>query len=187
VRYVVFDVETPNSRNDRMSAIGVVVMEDTETVREFYTLVNPETHFDSFNVALTKITPFMVRRSPTFPVLWQLLEPLMSTGILVAHNAPFDMGVLAKCLRDYGIEWKPRAEYACTVRMGRRLMPELPDHKLDTMAGALKLPLDHHNALSDTRACAGLLRHYLEMGASVESFVRTYDLSAMRTVWPESC
>ncbi len=182
MRYVVFDVETPNARNDRMSAIGVVVMEDGETVRELYSLVNPETHFDSFNVALTKITPFMVRRSPTFPLLWELLEPLMNSGLLIAHNAPFDMSVLGKCLRDYGIDWKPQANYACTCQMGRRLMPELQDHKLDTMARALNLPLDHHNALSDTRACAGLLRHYLGIGAKTDRFVRTFDFQTLRSV-----
>ena len=185
MRCVAFDVETPNARNNRMSAIGVVVMEDGETVRELYTLVNPETQFDSFNVALTKITPFMVRRSPTFPVLWELLEPLMDSGLLIAHNAPFDMSVLGKCLRDYGISWKPRADYACTCRMGRRLMPELPDHKLDTMARALCLPLDHHNALSDTRACAGLLRHYLALGASPEQYARTFDFETLRTVYED--
>ena len=182
MRYVVFDVETPNARNDRMSAIGVVVMEDQETLRELYTLVNPETGFDSFNISLTGITPAMVRRSPTFPVLWELLEPLFSSGVLIAHNAPFDMGVLGKCLKDYHIEWKPTADYACTCRMGRRLMPELPNHRLDTMAAALNLPLDHHNAMSDTRACAGLLRHYLDMGADIEAFRRTYDLQNLFTV-----
>ena len=59
-RYIAFDVETPNYANDRMSAIGVTVVENGEIVGTYDTLVNPETYFDSFNVRLTGITPEMV-------------------------------------------------------------------------------------------------------------------------------
>ena len=65
-RYIVFDVETPNSANDRISSIGVVVVEGQSIVREFYTLVNPETHFDAFNISLTGISPEDVADKPTF-------------------------------------------------------------------------------------------------------------------------
>jgi hypothetical protein len=59
-RYVAFDVETPNAQNRRMSAIGVSVIERGEIVQELYTLVDPQTHFDPFNIALTGITPEQV-------------------------------------------------------------------------------------------------------------------------------
>lgn len=183
--YVVFDVETPNSRNDRMSAIGLVVLQDGQESRSLYTLVDPETGFDAFNIRLTGITPRMVRGKPSFPVLWELLRPLMEQGILCAHNAPFDLSVLASCLRDYGIDWKPRVEYVCTCQMGRRLMPEAPNHRLDTLAALRGLPLQHHNALSDTRACAGLLQYYQTL-TGLERFRRCYDLRSMRTVWADS-
>ena len=180
-RYVVFDVETPNSRNDRMSAIGLVVVEDGEQTTNFYTLVNPEAPFDAFNISLTGITPRMVRNQPTFPVLWELLRPLLERGILCAHNAPFDLGVLGRCLKDYGIEWTPRREYVCTCQMGRRLIPSAPNHRLDTLASLLDLPLQHHNALSDAKACAGLLQYYLgENDLSV--FKREYDFTALRSL-----
>ena len=65
-RYIVFDVETPNSANDRISSIGVVVVEGQSIVREFYTLVNPETHFDAFNISLTGISPEDVADIATF-------------------------------------------------------------------------------------------------------------------------
>lgn len=70
---VAFDVETPNAQNRRMSAIGVSVIERGEIVQELYTLVDPQTHFDPFNIALTGITPEQVRGQPDFPALWQLL------------------------------------------------------------------------------------------------------------------
>lgn len=182
MRYIVFDVETPNAANDRMSAIGVDVVEDGAIIKEFYTLINPETRFDSFNIQLTGITPAMVQNKLTFPQVWELLEPIFSSGVLVAHNAPFDMGVLGKCLRQYGIEWKRYAQYACTCQMGRRLMPELENHRLNTMCACINVPLQHHNAASDTRGCAALLNHYREMGADITKFHRVYDLLELRTV-----
>ena len=60
-RYVAFDVETPNAQNRRMSAIGVSVIEGGQIVKELYTLIDPQTHFDPFNIALTGITPEMER------------------------------------------------------------------------------------------------------------------------------
>ena len=69
-RYISFDVETPNYGNSRMSAIGITVIDHGTIVDDFYKLVNPETHFDSFNIQLTGITPQMVEDKPTFRELW---------------------------------------------------------------------------------------------------------------------
>ena len=79
-RYIAFDVETPNARNNRMSAIGVTVVEDGQIVDSFSSLVNPETRFDRFNIALTGITPAMAADAPTFPELWPGLQPLPGSG-----------------------------------------------------------------------------------------------------------
>ena len=48
-RYIAFDVETPNRYNNRMSAIGISVIEDGSITESFFSYVNPETHFDYFN------------------------------------------------------------------------------------------------------------------------------------------
>ena len=183
-RYIAFDVETPNRLNNRMSAIGVTVIEDGEIVCELYSLVNPEQRFDAFNIRLTGITPEAAADAPTFPELWGTLEDVMGSGLLIAHNAPFDLSVLGKCLLDYGVRWRSAVQYACTCRMGQRLMPELPNHRLDTMCDSLGVALDHHRADSDSRACAELLLRYLDSGARIASFVRTYDLLRLRTVEP---
>ena len=171
-RYIVFDTETPNSRNDRMSAIGISVVEDGVITREFATLVNPETHFDPFNIQLTGITPEAVETAPTFPALWQELAPLFDSGMLVAHNAPFDMGVLAKCLSAYGIHWHSWARYVCTVRFARTALPGMPNYKLNTLCSQLAIPLDHHQAGSDAHAAAELLLRCLQKG-DVSQCIRT--------------
>ena len=53
--YIVFDVETPNRANDRMSAIGITAIKNDKIVANYFSLVDPETHFDYFNTQLTGI------------------------------------------------------------------------------------------------------------------------------------
>lgn len=173
--FVAFDVETPNSRNSRMSAIGVAVVEDGRVTETFDTLVNPESGFDPFNTWLTGISEELVQNAPTFPELWPRLEPMLARGVLVAHNAPFDLGVLRRCLQGYGIFWRAQVPYLCTVQMGRRLLPGM-SHKLDALCAHYAIPLDHHRAGSDSLACAGILLRYLEAGADPAQFLRAYTL-----------
>lgn len=174
-RYVVFDVETPNRYNDRMSAIGISVVQDGRIVDEFFTYVDPEAAFDRFNTQLTGISAETVASAPTFPQLWQEIEPMMSSGVLVAHNAPFDLTVLKKCLNDYGITWKRRVRYACTVQIGRRVLPGI-GHKLNEMCDHYHIALDHHQADSDSHAAAEILIRYMDQGVDVERFVGTWGL-----------
>ena len=147
-RFIVFDVETPNRKNNRMSAIGITVVEEG------------------------KISKASVKDAPTFPELWQQIEPLFSDGMLVAHNASFDMNVLKNCLLDYDIDWKPYARYLCTVKMGRSLFPDM-SHKLNMVCEHFGIALDHHQADSDSHACAEILLRYLDAGAEVKDFIRT--------------
>lgn len=180
-RFAVFDVETPNSANNRMSAIGVTIVSQGQIVQHLETLIDPETHFDPFNVQLTGITPQAVQGKPTFPVLWDLLEPMLNNSILVAHNAPFDLSVLARCLKHYGIRWQDNPRYLCTCQVGRKHLRHLPDRKLNTICSHLQIPLDHHRAGSDSEACAKILIHYLQQGIDLTPFLRTYDMTTIRT------
>ena len=172
-RFIAFDVETPNHNNDRMSAIGISVIEDGEIVDEFYSLVNPETYFDAFNVQLTGISEELVADKPNFAELWETIEPILSSGVLVAHNAVFDLSVLKSCLKSYGISWHKKASYTCTVQMGRRVHPEIR-HNLNVMCDYYHIDLDHHNAGSDSHACGELLLRMIREGADVSQFLKTY-------------
>ena len=174
-RYIVFDVETPNRYNNRMSAIGISVVENGRIGDEFYSLVDPEQPFDWFNTKLTGINEETVFDAPAFPELWERIEPVMSSGILVAHNAGFDLGVLRRCLSGYEIEWKPSVKGLCTVVMRRKLIPGI-SHRLNDMCDYYGICLNHHHADSDSRACAEILLRYMESGADPEKFIRTYKM-----------
>lgn len=180
-RFIVFDTETPNFRNNRMSAIGISVVEHGEITEEFCTLVNPEAEFDAFNIRLTGITPEAAEHAPTFPQLWEQIRPLFESGMLVAHNAPFDMGVLAKCLDAYSIHWRPWARYVCTVKFARTALPGMPNYKLNTLCDQLGIGLNHHNAGSDAHAAAELLIRCMQSG-DVSQCIRTAKLTVIPKV-----
>ena len=158
-----------------MSAIGISVIEDGRITEEFFSYVNPETFFDDFNTQLTGISEKTVADAPAFPDLWNRIEPVMSSGILVAHNAVFDLGVLKKCLQDYGILWKESVSYCCTARMGRVLLPDMR-HRLNDLCECYGIALDHHKADSDSHACAEILLQYFLSGAGERKFIRTYKM-----------
>ena len=85
--------------------------------------------------------------------MWPSLRDFIDKAdFLVAHNAPFDRGVLHRCCEGAKIT-PPRHEFLCTVQMARAKW-NLPSAKLPIVCKYLRIPLDHHNALSDAEACA---------------------------------
>ncbi|MCR5541384.1 MAG: exonuclease, partial [Ruminococcus sp.] len=154
----------------------ISAIKDNKIVANYFSLVDPETHFDYFNTQLTGIDADKVKGAPNFAELWKKIEPIMSKGILVAHNAVFDMSVLRACLRDYGIYWKPTAKYLCTVQIGRRVLPDMK-HNLNVMCDHYGITLNHHQADSDSHACAKILLRYMESGVDVSKFVKEYTIT----------
>lgn len=173
MRYIAFDVETPNHLNNRMSAIGITVIDGGIITNEYYSLINPETYFDNFNTALTGINEEAVENEPNFATVWEKIEPIMSSGILVAHYAPFDMKVLKNCLNDYCIDWNEDAKYLCTVNIGKKVLPKM-QHNLNKLCDYYNIGLNHHHAGSDSRACAEILLRYINGGTDVEKYIKTY-------------
>ena len=96
--------------------------------------------------------------APNFAQVWPHIAPLFTEDQLVAaHNARFDIKVLQSTLARYQID-APHFLSVDTVKTSRKLYPELPNHKLNTVAEHLQIQLDnHHNALADSYACANIL------------------------------
>ena len=58
-----------------------LLVENGKIVDDFFTLVDPEVHFDAFNIRLTGISEEIVEGAPTFPQLWKAIAPLMESGL----------------------------------------------------------------------------------------------------------
>ena len=152
--FTAIDFETANKYANSACSLAAVTMHDGQCVREGYTLIRPPFMvFSPDNVRIHGITPDQVAHKPQFDRLWPSVRLHLEGRILVAHYAVFDTRVLRSLLKTYHLE-TPQASYACTVEISRRVWPDLPNHKLDTVANFLGYTFHHHQALDDARACA---------------------------------
>jgi len=173
-----FDVETPNRKNDRMCSIGLVQTDWSGDVIESASfLVDPEEPFDDVNMSINGLSPIAVRGARTFPELWnERLMTMMSDSLLVAHNARFDLAVVAKSMADYGFG-EPSFTYADTLVMSRRRLAGCTDYKLPTVCHELGVGLDHHHdATSDADACREIFWSLVSPEEDVASLFEPYVL-----------
>ena len=153
--FAAIDFETANPYRSSVCSVGVVVVHAGVVVERFYRLIRPEpNYYMSWNTRVHGITAADTDGAPRFPEVWQEVAPLVEGLPLVAHNSPFDEGCLKAVFRRYELEY-PDYRFYCTCRAARRTMPQLPNHRLETVAEACGFDLrQHHHALADAEACA---------------------------------
>ena len=153
--FCAIDFETGSYPRASACAVALVRVRDGEVADTLYSLIKPPEGMSILRsfTAIHGIAMKDVADSPTFDVLWPSMRDFIGSDFLVAHNAPFDRGVLAACLAHYEIDF-PVPCFECTVVASRRAWPSLRNHKLDTVSDHLGLELEHHQALSDAIACA---------------------------------
>lgn len=185
-RIVAVDVETPNGRDAAICQIGIVVTEYGEIVKTESYLVDPEVPFDPVNISIHGITPAAVSGAPNFPTLWPRIAEYFTGSVVVAHNAAFDLGMIAGTLERYGIPVPP-ITYCCTVQMARRRFARetYGSYRLDTLCAAFDIPLEsHHDALCDALACYRLYRELLTDFGEDPRDVRPYRRRAKQVQKP---
>jgi DNA polymerase-3 subunit epsilon len=150
--FTAIDFETADHGADSACAVAAVVVRDDIIVDRFRALIRPPREL----ILFTRIHGLRwedLCDSPTFDELWPSLRKyLVCSEFLVAHNAPFDRGVLRACCQAAGVP-APRKRFACTVAASRQAW-RLPRHRLPDVCRHLGIALDHHDALSDAEACA---------------------------------
>ena len=153
--FLAIDFETANQKSTSACAIGLVRSEEGKIVQEFVSLIRPPELWFMFT-DIHGITAKDVINSPTFGELWPSIQHLFNDiDFLVAHNAPFDARVLNACCDHYGIS-APSIPFHCTVKLARSAFSIFPT-KLSNVCAVLDIPLNHHEALSDARACAQIV------------------------------
>jgi DNA polymerase-3 subunit epsilon len=153
--FVAIDFETADPGRDSACAVGLVRVEGGRIVRQEARLIRPPRDQFVFS-SIHGITWDDVVDQPPFGEVWAgLAEVVTGARFLAAHNAPFDRAVLRSCCQAAGIE-PPELPFQCTVRLARRRWGIRPT-TLPNVCRWLNIDLEHHDALSDARACAEIL------------------------------
>ena len=162
--FIVFDIETTglSALNDKIIEIGAVKVKNGEIIDKFSTFVNPKRPIPFKITQLTSISDDMVIGAPSIEEVLPEFLKFCEDGILVAHNAGFDVGFIEENCSVLNIQKK--FVYVDTVAIGRILLPTLTNYRLNTVSKALNISLEnHHRAVDDAGATADIFVKFIEM------------------------
>ncbi|HEY2299457.1 MAG TPA: DEDD exonuclease domain-containing protein [Jatrophihabitans sp.] len=159
--FTVVDLETTggSSMADGITEIGAVKVRGGEVLGEFQTLVHPGQPISPFVSVLTGITDAMVGSAPPIASALPAFLEFAHGSVLVAHNAPFDVGFLKAAAIEQHLPW-PAFPVVDTAVLARRVLnrDEVPNCKLATLAGFFRAgTTPNHRALADARATVDVL------------------------------
>jgi DNA polymerase-3 subunit epsilon len=164
-RLIVVDVETTGlgvQRGGRVIEIGAVAIEAGRIVAEFGSLIDAGAEISYFAFRVHGISEEMLTGQPLPGEVWCSFREFVGEAELIAHNSPFDSAFVRHelALLGQGIT----NHWHCTVRLARKRLPHLHNHKLDTvyrhLFGEIPDSMQRHRALDDARLTA---RIWLEL------------------------
>lgn len=159
LKFAVVDLETTGGRADenRIMEIGIVLVDGTDVVGTFHSLIDPGQPITPFVQNLTGIKDEMVSGKPQFSAVAEHVAELLQDRIFVAHNVLFDLKFTTLELKRCCIKFNPPR--LCTVKLSRNVFPGFTSYSLHNLTQSLKLPdFNHHRALDDAMAAAEILK-----------------------------
>jgi DNA polymerase-3 subunit epsilon len=159
--FVVVDLETTGGAPDGggITEIGAVKVRGGEELGVLATLVNPGVPIPPFITVLTGITQAMLVPAPPIEQVLPSFLEFISDAVLVAHNAPYDVGFLKAACAAHGYRW-PNPRVLDTAALARRVLTrdEVPNRKLGTLAAYFRTATQPtHRALDDAKATVDVL------------------------------
>jgi exonuclease, DNA polymerase III, epsilon subunit family len=166
VTFVVFDLETTGGspKEHAITEIGAVKVRGGERLGELATLVDPGGPIPPFITVLTGITDAMVTAAPKLESVLPTFLEFIRGAVLVAHNAPFDVGFVKAACAALGYP-PPANPVVDTADLARRVLTrdETPNCRLATLARLFRTPSQPcHRALADARTTVDVLHALLE-------------------------
>jgi DNA polymerase-3 subunit epsilon len=154
--FALFDVETTGlspAYGHRVCEIACLKVCHGVEEDRFEALVDPGRSISPGAFRVNRITPEMLAGAPAFSTVAQRLLSLMDGAVLVAHNAPFDLGFLAKELEIARMP-PPEGPVLDTLTLSRRIY-HLASHSLSALAHHFGAPMQPiHRAMSDVETTA---------------------------------
>lgn len=159
--FTAIDFETANSSSASACSVGLVKVRDGRVVDRVHWYIRPpfpHNEFSEWNVRIHGITPEMVSDAPGWAEHLPAFLEFAEHDVLVAHNAGFDMGVIAKTSTALGLD-VPDFRSLCSLQVARKTY-HLDSYRLPVAAMAAGFEdFSHHDALADAEACAAIMVH----------------------------
>lgn len=144
--------------NNELIEVSAIKYKGNEKIGIFSTLIKPRVSIPYRITQITGITNDMVKSSPTVEEVMPKLVEFISDNPIVAHNANFDYSFI----QNYSNGSFSKNKLIDTVQIGRKLYPELPNHKLGTIARRIGITEDgFHRAEFDCECCAKIYMNYI--------------------------
>lgn len=175
--FIAIDFEIANNKMNSACSLGMTFIKNNQIVNEKYYLIQPPTlHFDPETIKIHGLTSDDVRDAKKFNEIWEEIKPYFIGSTIIAHNAHFDMSVLHSCLTYYSLEL-PEFEYIDSIEVSSFAVPGYVRRSLKERTAYFNIEIEnHHNALSDARACALIVTASLKLMKmnSLEDFCKIY-------------
>jgi DNA polymerase-3 subunit epsilon len=154
--FTAIDFETASAYHP--CSVGIVTVENGVIVDEFVTLIKPPNNeYNPFTIQVHGIYPRDTANAKTFIEVFPEIQKRLQNRVVVAHNESFDRNVLSKSMALYGLNYEDLnigSRWECTVKIYKA--KGLKPTKLSDCCREMNIKLNHHEALSDARACAKL-------------------------------
>ena len=149
--YVLLDIETTGFKpsDSEITEIAAYKVRDNKVVDSFSSLIKTNNPIPDNIIEITHITNEMVEKQPGIDKVLGDFKEFLADDIIVGHNVNFDIDFLTHysyiCFGNYIIN-----DYVDTLRIARKLLPNLPHHKLQTLSEFYNLDIEgEHRALKD--------------------------------------
>ena len=148
--YCVLDLETTgfSAITEKITEVGIMKIKNNEIIDQFSCFVNPQKHIPQRVTEVTHITDDMVKEAETIEQVFPKIIAFIKDSVLVAHNAPFDLGFLKQNAKNLGYEFD--YTYLDTLSLAKDLFPDYKKYKLGKIAENLGIKVEvAHRALDD--------------------------------------
>ncbi|MEE1885584.1 exonuclease domain-containing protein [Pedobacter flavus] len=164
MHFAIVDIETTGGHPsiNRITEISIIIHNGEKVVEKFSSLINPLKPIPIYITALTGINDEMVVNAPKFHEIAPKIISLLEGKIFVAHNVNFDYSFLKHQLNE--IDYVLNLKKLCTVRLSRKLIPQLPSYSLGKLCNSLNIEIhNRHRAEGDATATTILFEHLLKL------------------------
>ncbi|EDM25778.1 putative exonuclease [Lentisphaera araneosa HTCC2155] len=163
--FVAIDFETATAKRNSACAVAIITVEKGVIVDEYSELIQPPNNEYSWrNIDVHGIEPRHTMYKEDFEDLYPEIRKRLTGKLVVAHNESFDRSVMTRSMEYYDLDYADLGvadRWVCTVKLYKA--QGFKPAKLNILCDHFGIPLKHHDALSDARACAELYKRVQEI------------------------